>query len=119
MSMRREENFFSKKSRNLENLPPTRDALLLHINRAIYQASIWFTSHESSTIIPSPVGFGWKMGVNQLDIIWMTQPEAAKACVELIKCTCKREKGCRTCKCAKLSLKCTNLCNCLCVFFEK
>ena len=42
--------------------------------------------------------------------VWITQPEAAKACKELIKCACKSAHGCRTCKCSKLGLACTELC---------
>ena len=38
-------------------------------------------------------------------------PEASKACLELLKCGCKQ--GCSgRCKCAKVNLPCTSLCQC-------
>ena len=44
-------------------------------------------------------------------IIWMTLPEAAEACTELLRCGCKA--GCRgRCNCRKTALQCTALCQC-------
>ena len=105
---------FSKKSKSLENIPPTKDALLQHIKRASLQAGIWCTSHQCQPPVPDAEGWGWTMGVNAWTPVWITQPEAAKACTELIKCGCKSVRGCRTCKCAKLGLTCTDLCSCTC-----
>lgn len=39
-------NLFCKKSRNFENLPPTQDALFLHVLRAIYQSAAWTMAHK-------------------------------------------------------------------------
>ena len=40
-----------------------------------------------------------------------TLPEAAKACYELLSCTCKKIcKG--NCKCHRANLQCTSLCTC-------
>ena len=36
--------------------------------------------------------------------IWMTIPEAARACSELIQCGCKSGRGCISCKCKKAGL---------------
>ena len=110
---------FSKKGRSLENIPPTKDALLQHIFRVIYQASIWFTSHERMPLIPSPEGRGWVLESNQLKPVWMTKPVAAKVCKELVRCHCQSEKGCRFCKCIKLGLTCTERCRCFCSLYEK
>ena len=47
--------------------------------------------------------------------IWMTLPEAARACNKLIRCGCKSTRGCSTqCKCAKAGLSCNDLCSCTC-----
>jgi len=32
---------FTQKNRNIKNVPPTADALLQHLKRAIYQCNIW------------------------------------------------------------------------------
>ena len=36
-------------------------------------------------------------------LIWMMIPEAAGACSELIKCSCKSGRGCISCKCKTLN----------------
>ena len=46
--------------------------------------------------------------------VWMTIPEAARACSELIKCGCKFSRGCTSCRCIKAGLSCTDLCTCKC-----
>ena len=39
-------------------------------------------------------GWGWTEEVNSWKPVWMTIPEAASACSELIKCGCKSNQGC-------------------------
>ena len=51
---------FCKKNRNLENLPPTQDALAQHIKRAAYQESIWTTASNATNTIPLPSDRGWE-----------------------------------------------------------
>ncbi len=38
---------FSQKTRNMERIPPTSDALEQHLKRSIFQASIWTSAHMS------------------------------------------------------------------------
>ena len=95
-----------------ENYFLTKDALLHHIKRSILHAGIWSTSNLSQPPSPDPDGGGWTMRDNKWSPVWMTLPEAAKTCTELIKCGCKSERGCRTCECAKLEFACTALCSC-------
>ena len=38
---------FCHKIRAVDKLPPTNDALLQHVRRAVYQAGIWKTSTQS------------------------------------------------------------------------
>ena len=104
---------FSKKH-SIENLPSTEDALLQHITRVNYQSSIWTCSHEPTLNAPSRDGFGWKMEGTGFTHLWMTIPEAARACSELIKCGCKSETGYKNCKCMKSGQSCTDLCTCNC-----
>ena len=97
----------------LENIPPTRDALYLHVQRAAYQAGhIWGQAHIAAPTLPYPSDWGWKKTAgDQWSPKWTSLPEASKCVRELVKCNCK--KNChRLCKCLKASLKCTQLCYC-------
>lgn len=91
-----------------------QDALVQHVKRVILQAGIWSASRQAHVTIPSPEEFGWSLHAGQWEPLWMTLPEAAKACTQLIKCGCKSERGCRICKCIKSGLNCTDLCSCNC-----
>ncbi len=75
-----------------------------HVKRAVFQSSIWTTSHLS---FPSPEEYGWTKNNDHGWVpVWMTIPEEARACSELIKCGCKSNRGCTTCKCIKAGLSC-------------
>ena len=105
-------DLFSKKARNLENIPPTRAALEQHTMRAVFQgAYIWGQVLLTQPVIPSPSAWGWEKDGTSWKPKWTTLPQAKDACYELIHCGCK--KGCRgRCKCLKANLDCTGLCNC-------
>ena len=106
---------FCKKNKSLENLPPTQDALLQHARRAVFQENIWTTSLQNIQNVPTPEDWGWRKQENNWKPIWMTLPEAARACSELIKCVCKSTRGCSShCRCTKAGLSCTELCSCTC-----
>ena len=105
---------FFKKGRLPDGIPPTTDALQLHIYRAIYQASYcWAQSLCKIPSLPNPCEWGWKMEDKHYETVWTSIPEASKMCNELIRCGCKHDKGCQgRCKCIEASLPCTALCNC-------
>ncbi|KAK2549911.1 hypothetical protein P5673_029513 [Acropora cervicornis] len=63
-----------------------------HALRAVYQSSIWYKSLQSVQMVPSPEGWGWCEMDGTWKPVWMTLPEAAKACLELLICGCKQ--GC-------------------------
>ena len=102
---------FTKKGRTMENLPPTKAALVQHIKRAVYQGGhCWGHATEAAPEMPSPENWGWTEPSNWKPI-WTTLPEAAVSSRELLRCGCK--KGCRgRCACKKAALKCTALCQC-------
>ena len=95
-----------------ENIPPTSNSLLQHILRAIYQGVfIWSKATEVSLDLPDPQRWGWEKVGDKFSPRWMTIPEAAKICTELIHCGCK--KGCAArCKCFRADFACTPLCIC-------
>ena len=85
---------FVKAKRALEMLPPTRDALELHVSRANYQAKIWLDADKSimdfDNIKPADT-IGWTEGLNVLEIVWKRLPAVPEACLELISCGCKKK----------------------------
>lgn len=106
---------FTKKGRQIESIPPTSEALLQQIERAVLQGSyIWGQAENPTPALPSPAEWGWKFSDGKWEPLWSNNPEASRVCRELLKCACK--KTCRTkrCKCWKEGLQCTALCNCGC-----
>ena len=110
-------HLFSQGNRQIENIPPTRCALVEHVNRAVYQAGhIWGQAMIANPELPNPSDWGWIKNNDTWVPFWSSLPEAAKSCRELIKCNCKNTCSGR-CKCIKANLLCTQLCHCegLCV----
>ena len=103
---------FTKKCRSLELLPPTSDAFLLHVKRAVLQGvHVWGQSLHRHPQPVCPSKWGWIKEDTQWIPLWMTLPKVSKVCRELIHCSCK--KGCTNrCKCVKANLTCTALCHC-------
>ena len=101
----------------MEALPPTQGALLQHLKRAIYQASIWSTADQAKQQVPSPGEWGWTLDIDNKGWIpfWTTLQMAYEACSELVKCACKGVKGCTTrCSCKKGGWQCSKRCKCSC-----
>ncbi|KAG0729396.1 hypothetical protein GWK47_030399 [Chionoecetes opilio] len=108
---------FCQKNRTMENIPPTQQALLQHTKRAVYQAGIWTTCHQAQQQTPTAEGCvgHWMQKTKSWVPVWSSQPAAAKAVSELVKCACKSAAGCGgRCSCKKASWKCTELCSCKC-----
>ena len=100
---------FTKKDRALENIPPAKDALVLHINRARIQTYTWKRALIKDPPQLDPAQFGWQHDGCSWTPVWTTLPQASNSCYELIKCGCK--KACQArCKCVCAALKCTALC---------
>ena len=106
------QELFTQKGREIENLPPTQDALLQHLLRVGYQAGhVWGQALVQSPTLPNPADYGWMHATDGWQINWMTLPPAGMACRAIIKCGCT--KGCKgKCKCVKEGLRCTTLCGC-------
>ena len=78
-------------------IPPTKDALHLHILRANYQTYIWKHSLDRNSKAPSPHGHGWIVKSSTISILWMKKDPAPKALLEFLHC--KSCKKCDTCRC--------------------
>ena len=103
---------FSQKTRDVERIPPTSDALDQHLKRSVFQASIWTTAHMSMMPENSPTNHGWKEENDKLLPIWTTLPLAKDVFHLDVKCSCPG--SCSRCKCMKAKLKCTRQCKCTC-----
>lgn len=107
---------FTKKGRQINNIPPSHGAIVQHIKRAALQAGhVWSQSLVKEPEVPDPSDWGWTRACDTgpWQPLWTLLPEATKACRELTKCSCKT--GCRKsrgCGCARKDLKCTALCHC-------
>jgi hypothetical protein len=53
------------KSKSPESLPPTSDALKLHIERAHFQANVWKQANVVKPVLPS-VTMGWSLDGDRL-----------------------------------------------------
>jgi hypothetical protein len=103
---------FTKKTRTLENIPPTSNAFLQHVKRCVLQAiNCWSHSLETQMPVINPAEWGWSKDGDKWLPVWMTIPQVSKICQELLHCSCKKACTAR-CKCFKANLPCTSLCQC-------
>ena len=59
-----------------QRLPPTRDALVLHIKRSNFQAAEWKDALIADKTPQDPNGNGWERNENKLEIKWTTNKAA-------------------------------------------
>ena len=67
-------------------LPPTKDALKTHIQRANYQIAVWKLALYAKPEMPSPNGHGWIGENGDIRIDWMDQLPAPLSVLEYISC---------------------------------
>ena len=105
------QGLFSKKSRNLDKIPPIRAVLVQHTKRAVFQGG--YVSGQAllkQAVLPSPSDYGWirDEGLEWLPY-WTSLPQVKDTCSELIKYSCKSAyRG--HCKCSEANLACMGLC---------
>ena len=106
------EYLFTKKGRQMLNLPPTQDALRHHLNRAIFQGAVdWGNCSQPMRNMPSPSLFSWVLDGKHWKPKWTGIQQASTALQQLSKCSCNTGK-CKSCTCANLHLTCTIMCKC-------
>ena len=98
----------------LRMLPPTREALQLHILRSAYAAGwIWGVTLPPSDKIPSPVHWGWKYCKgNRFAVDWCGAYDV-NLNENTFTCTCKGLYS--RCKCMKKEVSCLPFCSCDCI----
>ena len=57
--------------------PSAENALFQHCRRAMFQASVWTTAHDSAMIESDPCLHGWNREHDHLIPEWITIPEVA------------------------------------------
>lgn len=103
---------FAQKNRTVENLPPTMNALALHIKRCIFQAGfVWGNLCQPVVELPCPSKWGWTLQNNKWTPLWTTTKNEKISSDILLKCKCKTCGP--KCKCFLKNLKCTRLCLCV------
>lgn len=102
------------KSRPIDRIPPTRDALEQHVKRSILQSNIWSQCLRSNIAQIDPSDWGWIVSEQTAKYTpyWISTPIVADHCKELIACKCRSKKCTGNCKCFKNQLPCTMLCVC-------
>jgi hypothetical protein len=56
------QQLFSKRSRELDSIPPTRAAFDQHVRRAVLQGGhVWGQSFLRQQVLPSPSTWGWQL----------------------------------------------------------
>ena len=95
-----------------EAMPPTSDALHLHLRRVHYQAMVWLNAHCAVPALPPPVQMGWRRGDLGLEPILMSQNPIPESCLEIISCKCKKQCKTLGCKCRQSELRCMSVCGC-------
>ena len=71
---------------SLNALPPTQDALHLHIKRSHYQSLVWKKSLEPCPVLPSPEGNGWIREEESLRPQLMTKDPVSADSLQLSFC---------------------------------
>ena len=90
---------FAKTARQIDHIPPTKEALLQHCRRAVYQGGhTWNQADNPIPNLPSPSNWSWQQGNGQWKPLWTILPEASFTCQEL-KCQCKKDCKTKRCKC--------------------
>ena len=94
---------FRKTTKKLDSLPPTQDALQLHLQRVNHQVLILKIALQPCSALPNPDGNGGFYNEERvLNPKLMTQEEISASCLELALCDCTREGNCcvnRRCTC--------------------
>ena len=94
---------FTNGARSFEHPPPTKEALLEHIKRAVYQAShVWNQCLVSQQVALNPGSWGWEATDSLWKPFWTPIPSAVKGIKELTSCGCQK----------KSSLPCMARCGC-------
>ena len=93
-------------------LPPTQDALYIHMERANFQSYEWKHALENKSSRPRRAWLDKKD--EALAVEWLRQKPSPELVLEFVSCKCKKNKRRNgMCDCFVVGLRCTNICRCL------
>ena len=78
-----------KKIPEPQKLPPTKDCLSLHLDRANFVVRVWKLSLETHPLKLTLTAHGRTGNVQGLQIKWMSKKPAQDSLLESISCNCK------------------------------
>ena len=122
-------HLFLHKAKDFTQMPPSSDALFLHLLRVSYQVGtfylcsrqkfciqifqsghVWGAMLNRIQNLPSPETWGWRLS-GKLQPVFTSLPPLSKSLPELITCGCKRV--CKPpCRCHSGGIPCMPLCGC-------
>lgn len=92
-------------------LPPTKDALILHIKRSHFQAIVWKQACLQEPCLLDPDRMGWtRNSDSNLQHLLMTKEPIPKSCKEIVTCSCRTGCTMLRCNCKKAKLFFTSAC---------
>ena len=104
---------FMKARKALDLLPPTRDALQLHLASCNEQAKIRISADDPTFTAQDPLrSGGWKNDGDGLKPVWIRLQAVPSACTQLISCGCKTKCSTSHCKCYRSGQVCMFECAC-------
>ena len=95
-----------------DQMPPSSDALRLHIQRAHYQSMAWKRAHCQRPNLPDPTELGWKRNVAGLQPFLMSLNPIPESCIEPVSCSCQSKCWTMRYSCRKAKIGCTTVCAC-------
>ena len=105
---------FSLGKYGTDQMPCRKDALGKHIQRSVYQATIWKNALNAMVDCPDITNHGWLVDDDgNVTINWMDLPPAPDGILENIECSCKKGCASNRCACLKANLSCTSICKCV------
>ena len=108
----RKTQFIQSTSNEMRKIAPGSSSLIMHTLRAAYQAGYLWAESTVNVTLPNPQSWGYvRNASNHLVPKWLRDPPTFIMKTFLNTCACKTG-SCKSCKCAKLQLKCLPLCLC-------
>ena len=78
------------KCKSPDELPPTADALLFHVQRAHYQSMVWLQATNRQPVLPSPSAIGWTVEDGQFSPKLVSLAPIPESCNGIVTCGCTK-----------------------------
>jgi len=98
----------------LKTLPPTTAAFHAHCLQAHYQTAVWMSAGQPSPPDLDPLQYGWEKNGQSLSQVHSIpeQSVAPNEVLNIVSCHCKSDCHTALCSCNKVTITCTQFCNC-------